>query len=108
MKINYADVMDGDKIVTIVPIEVSVNIELSEVKEYYLTPLQAILFGIVQRYCTDNNWVEIPTSINGCFMHFEGEHDVNLALDMLVEKRLLIEGEYLSFGSSRVFRLAGK
>ena len=108
MKINYASVKKTDKIVTIEPINVCVNIELSKVKKYYLTPLQAILFGIVQKFGTENSWVEIPSSINGCFMHFEGGHAINEALDKLVEKRLIIEAEYFCpiDTYNRVFKLA--
>jgi hypothetical protein len=108
MKINYATVKETDKMVNIEPLDVSVNIALSGVKEYYLTPLQAILFGIVRKYGKDNEWVSIPESINGCFMHFEGGRDINAALDALIEKRLIIEGNYLfPFDDAhRVFRLA--
>ena len=110
MKINYVSIKKDDKMITIDPINISVNIELSKVKEYYLTPLQAILFGIVQKFDTDNNWVVIPSSINGCFMHLDGGHEINAAFDMLIEKRLLIEGDYLfPFDDScRVFKLADK
>ena len=65
MKINYVSVKETDKIVKIDPIDVSVNIALAKVQEYYLTPLQAILFGIVQKYGKNNEWVSIPASING-------------------------------------------
>lgn len=107
MKINFATIQKNEKLVTIDPSKVSVNIELAKVKEYYLTPLQAILFGIVQKHGV-NGWVEIPSSINGCFMHFEGGHDINEALDMLVEKRLIIEAEYFCpiDTCNRVFKLA--
>ena len=108
MKINYATIRKDEKLVTIDPFLASVNIELAKVKEYYLTPLQAILFGIVQKYGVNDSWVEIPSSINGCFMHFEGGHDINEALDMLVEKRLIIEAEYFCpiDTYNRVFKLA--
>lgn len=108
MKINYQPVNKQDKIVNIEPIEISVNIKLVKVQEYYLTPLQAILFGIVQKYGSNNEWVSIPSSINGCFMHFESGRDINDALDALIEKRLIVEGDYLfpfSY-SERVFKLA--
>ena len=110
MKINYQHVDDSDKIVKIEPIDVSVNIELAKVQECYLTPLQAILFGIVQKYGWNYEWVSIPDSINGCFMHFEGGHDIDAAFDSLVEKRLIVEGD-LMFpfeGEHRMFRLAEK
>ena len=108
MKINYQPVNEHDKIVNIEPIEISVNIELAKVQEYYLTPLQAILFGIVQKYGSNNEWVSIPISINRCFMHFEGGHAINDALDALIEKRLIVEGDFLfPFDDAhRVFRLA--
>ncbi len=108
MKINYQPVSKQDKIVNIVPIDVSVKIELAEMQKYYLTPLQAILFGIIQKYGNNNEWVSIPGSINGCFMHFESGRDINDALDALIEKRLIVEGDYLfPFGDSeRVFKLA--
>ena len=95
MKINYQPVNKQDKIVNIEPTEISVNIELAKVQEYYLTPLQAILFGIVQKYGSNNEWVSIPSSINGCFMHFGSGRDINSAIDALIEKRLIVEGDYL-------------
>ena len=110
MKINYAFVKKTDKIVDIDPLEISVTIALSKVKEYYLTPLQAILFGIVQKYGQNNEWVSIPASINRCFMHFEGNREINGALDALIEKRLIVEGDLLFpfEDSHRMFRLAEK
>lgn len=110
MKINYQHVDDNDKIVKIEPIDVSVNIELAKIQECYLTPLQAILFGIVQKYGKNNEWVSIPASINLCFMHFEGNRDINGAFDALIEKRLIVEGDYLFpfEDSHRMFRLAEK
>lgn len=109
MKINYQPVSDNDGIVKIEPIEISVTIELEKMKEYYLTPLQAILFAIIQEYSDSNKWVSIPSSINSCFMHFESGRDINDALDALIEKRLIVEGDYLfPFDDTpRVFKLAG-
>jgi hypothetical protein len=107
MKINYQPVKKTDKMVELDPLEISVTIALSKVKEYYLTPLQAILLGIVQKYGKNNEWVSIPDSINGCFMHFEGSHDIDSALNALIEKRLIVEGD-LMFpfeGECRLFRL---
>lgn len=109
MKINYVKIKERDVVVSINPAEVKINIELLTIQKYYLTPLQAILLGIVQKYGEENKWVSVPSSINGCFMHLEGVRDINAAFDMLVEKRLLIEGDY-SFpclcGESRIFKLA--
>lgn len=110
MKINYYPVNKNDKIVNIEPVDISVKIDLVTVKVYYLTPLQAILFGIVQKYGSNNEWVSIPSSINGCFRHFESGRDINDALDALIEKRLIVEGDYLFpfDDSARVFKLADK
>jgi hypothetical protein len=107
MKINYVSVKKTDKIVDIDPLEISVTISLSKVKEYYLTPLQAILLGIMQKYGKNYEWVSIPDSINGCFMHFEGGRDIDSALNSLIEKRLIVEGDLIfPFESEcRVFRL---
>lgn len=110
MKINFQPVNDNDKIVKIEPVDVSVNIELAKVEEYYLTPLQAILFGIVQKYGKNNEWVSIPATINLCFMHFEGNREINGAFDALIEKRLIVEGDIMFpfEDSHRMFRLAEK
>jgi hypothetical protein len=113
MKINYDKIRKTDKVVNIDPIVMSVQIYFVDIKNLYLTPLEALLYAVVKKYGNYRKdelvWVKIPATINGIFRHFYGYNDINQALDSLVEKRLLIEAEFFPSQkediNDRIFRL---
>ena len=112
MRVNYEDVRSNDTIVEIEPEMVSVEVNFIDIKTYYLTPLEALLYAIIQKYgyynVIERKWVKIPTGLAVVFRTFDGHADIDRAFDKLIEKRLIIEGEDSMFFTRdyRLFRLA--
>ena len=112
MRVNYENVRNTDTIVEIEPEMISVEVNFIDIKTYYLTPLEALLYAIIQKYgyynVTERKWVKIPTFMAVVFRTYEGHADIDKALDKLVEKRLIFEGDdgMLLVNEYRLFRLA--
>lgn len=114
MKINYEKIRKNDTVVEIEPEEINVEVDFIDIKTYYLTPLEALLYAIVKKYgnynVVERKWVKIPAMINCIFRHFTGTADIHQALDSLVAKRLLAEADTFPSGlddiEDRILRLA--
>lgn len=112
MRVNYEDVRRNDTIVEIEPEMLSVEVNFIDIKTYYLTPLEALLYAIIQKYgyckVIERKWVKMPTGLAVVFRTYEGHADIDRALDKLVEKRLIFEGDDGTFliNEYRLFRLA--
>ena len=100
MKPNYVELKESDTIVKVDVEEIAGQVNFCTIKELYLTPLEAILLSVIRRYSgSDDNGLKFVNLSEDKLMDIfrvSRYEDIEDALDGLIGKRLIVEGQDMS------------
>lgn len=100
MRANYIELNENDTVVTMNVEEMIAEIDFVTIRNLYLTPLEALIYAVIRKYASDDEnghkYLKIVVSDFLLAFRMNDIQEVKVAIQRLIEKRLIIEGQSMS------------